>query len=286
MDIARFKISEDTKFRLSDIETEYKGKEITKDEAERLLLENVGKMAMLQDKLYAQDKYALLVIVQGMDTAGKDGMIGHVMSGLNPQGTQVYSFKQPTYEDLNHDYLWRVNKCLPERGHIGIFNRSYYEEVLVVKVHNLIESQGIPHELITSNIWEKRYKHIRNYEEYLVENGIIPIKIFLHISKDEQKKRLLERIDDKEKNWKFSSADLKERGFWDQYQKCYQELIRETGVKHAPWYVVPADDKWYARLVVSEIIIKALKKLKLEYPELMPEQLDALDECRRKLLGE
>jgi PPK2 family polyphosphate:nucleotide phosphotransferase len=240
-------------------------------------------MINLQDKLYAENKYSLLIIFQAMDAAGKDGTIKHVMSGLNPQGTQVNSFKQPSLEELNHDYLWRINKCLPERGKIGIFNRSHYEEVLVVKVHNLIEKEKIPTELITKNIWQQRYSEINGFEKYLFENGTIILKFFLHISKDEQKRRFLKRIDKKSRNWKFSDADLKEREYWDEYQKCYQEAISSTSKKYAPWFIIPADHKWYMRLAVSEIIVDAMKKLPLDYPRLDEEQLKKLDACKEKL---
>jgi PPK2 family polyphosphate:nucleotide phosphotransferase len=247
------------------------------------LAENIEKMAELQDKLYAQDKYAVLIIFQAMDTAGKDGAVKHVMKGLNQQATKVHSFKQPSAEDLDHDYLWRANKNLPERGQIGIFNRSYYEEVLVVKVHDLLKNQQIPTEFITGDIWEKRYSQIRDYEKYLHENGIVVIKFFLHISKEEQKKRLLGRIDDKSKNWKFSAADIKERQYWNDYQKAYQEAIGETSTKHAPWYIIPADKKWFARLAISEVIDQTLENLKLAYPEITKEQKKLLQEYKQTL---
>jgi len=221
-----------------------------------------------------------------MDTAGKDGIIKHVMKGLNPQGTKVHSFKQPSAEDLDHDYLWRANINLPERGQIGIFNRSYYEEVLVVRVHDLVRTQQIPKELISGDIWKNRYRQIRDYEQYLGENGTVIIKIFLHISKEEQKNRLLERIEDKSKNWKFSAADIKERGFWDDYEKAYEEAISETSSNKSPWYIVPANKKWYARLVVSEIIIKTMEQLDLKFPEISKEQTKSLEDYKQKLLGE
>jgi PPK2 family polyphosphate:nucleotide phosphotransferase len=250
------------------------------------LKSNIEEMINLQYKMYADSKYSMLIIFQAMDAAGKDGTIKHVMSGLNPQGTQVYSFKQPSAEELNHDYLWRINKCLPERGKIGIFNRSYYEEVLVVKVHNLIEKEKIPGALITEDIWEQRYRQINDYEKYLYENGTIILKFFLHISKEEQKRRFLKRIDKKSKNWKFSEADLKEREHWDEYQKCYQEAISATSKKYAPWFIIPADNKWYMRLAVSEIIVDAMKKLPLNYPKLNAEQLKQLNICKQKLESE
>jgi PPK2 family polyphosphate:nucleotide phosphotransferase len=267
-----YRIEENSKFNLSKIKTNDSGKIKSKEEAEEQLVKNTHQMMELHEKLYAQDKYAILIIFQAMDTAGKDGAIKHVMSGLNPQGTKVHSFKKPSDEELNHDYLWRANLHLPTRGMIGIFNRSYYEEVLVVRVHDLINTQQIPSELITDKIWDKRFRQIRDYEAYLYENGIIPIKFYLHLSKEEQKNRLLARIDNKDKNWKFSEADMKERGYWDKYQKCNEEMIRETSTKKAPWYVIPADNKWYARLLISKIINKRLEKLNLEYPKLDEEK--------------
>ena len=243
-------------------------------------------MAELQDMLYAQDRYSLLVIFQAMDTAGKDGAIKHVMSGLNPQGTSVHSFKQPSAEELNHDYLWRASKHLPERGQIGIFNRSYYEEVLVVKVHDLIEKQRIPSEFINEHIWNQRYRQITEFEKYLYKNGCVIIKFFLHISKEEQKRRLLARIEDKSKNWKFSEADIKERSFWEKYQKCYEDAIAATSGKYAPWYVIPSDKKWFARLLISMVIVQNLENLKLSYPRVSEEQLEALEKCRKQLSEE
>jgi PPK2 family polyphosphate:nucleotide phosphotransferase len=243
-------------------------------------------MTELQAKLYAQDKYSLLIIFQAMDAAGKDGTIKHVMSGLNPQGTQVSSFKQPSKEELDHGYLWRINKALPERGRIGIFNRSHYEEVLVVRIHDLIKYQKIPDKFNNKNIWKQRYEQINNFEEYLYENGIVIIKFFLHVSKDEQKKRFLERIEDPAKNWKFSSGDIEERKYWDEYQKAYQEAISATSKKHSPWYIIPADRKWFARLAVSEIIVREMKKLKSEFPKLNEEQLQDLEKSKQSLMNE
>jgi PPK2 family polyphosphate:nucleotide phosphotransferase len=286
MDTDKFKIVPDSGFKLSDIKPDDTGKLESKEDAEKSLSGNIEQMAELQNILFAQDKYALLIIFQAMDTAGKDGAIKHVMAGLNPQSTHVHSFKQPSAEELNHDYLWRASKNLPERGQIGIFNRSYYEDVLVVKVHNLVKSQQIPNEFIDNDIWTNRYRQIRDFEEYLHENGIIIMKFFLHISKDEQKKRLLDRIDDKSKNWKFSSADITERKYWEDYQKCYQEAIRETSTKHAPWYVIPANKKWFSRLIISEVIVQTMKKLKLEYPKISDEQRQMLLDCKQKLQEE
>jgi PPK2 family polyphosphate:nucleotide phosphotransferase len=243
-------------------------------------------MRELQSKMYAQDRYSLLLVFQAMDAAGKDGTIKHVMSGVNPQGTQVFSFKQPSSLELDHGYLWRINKALPEKGRIGIFNRSHYEEVLVVRVHNLIRYQKLPEQYINESIWEQRYRQINDFEKYCYENGMIILKFFLHLSKEEQKKRFLSRIDDQSKNWKFSSADLKERGFWNEYQKAYQEAISATSKKHAPWFVIPADKKWFMRLVVSEIIVDAMKKLKPEYPKLSKEQIEQLKKAKEELLKE
>ena len=258
----------------------------SKDDGKDLLEKNIEKMIELQNKLYASDKYSVLIIFQAMDAAGKDSTIKHVMSGLNPQGTQVYSFKQPSKEEMDHGYLWRIYKSLPERGRIGIFNRSHYEEVLVVKVHDLLKFQRIPEELIDKNIWKKRYEQINNFENYLYENGTIVLKFFLHVSKDEQKERFLARINDQTKNWKFSAADLEERKLWDQYQTAYEEAISATSKKHSPWYIIPADKKWFARLLVSEIIVDTLTKLKLKYPELSKEQLADLQKCKESLLAE
>jgi PPK2 family polyphosphate:nucleotide phosphotransferase len=284
MNIDEFVVKKGKKIFLKNFSTNYTGKLKSKKEAVKKLAENKKKMAELQDKLYAHDEYSILIIFQAMDAAGKDSAIKHVMSGLNPQGTQVFSFKQPSKEELDHDYLWRTTKALPERGRIGIFNRSYYEEVLVVKVHNLVKNQKIPSELIDKNIWRNRYKQISNFEDHLFKNGTIVIKFFLHLSKEEQKRRFLKRLDTPSKNWKFSAADLKERKLWDEYQKCYEEAINETSTKNSPWYVVPADNKWFTRLVVSEVIVQKLQKLKMEYPKLNKEQLANLKSYKEQLI--
>ena len=286
MNISEFTIDGKSKFHLSDIKTDSAGTIRSKQEAEKVLLKNILKIQELQGKFYAQDKYSVLIIIQAMDTAGKDGVIKHVMTGLNPQGTEVHSFKQPSAEELNHDYLWRAQKNLPQRGQFGIFNRSYYEELLVVRVHDLIKTEKIPDELVTADIWKQRFRQIKDFEKYLYENGTIITKIFLHISKDEQKKRLLDRINDKSKNWKFSEADIKERGYWDQYQKYYEEIIRKTSTGKAPWYVVPADKKWFARLVISEVLVRTLESLKLKFPSLSRDELKQLEESKQKLMGE
>jgi PPK2 family polyphosphate:nucleotide phosphotransferase len=228
----------------------------------------------------------LLIIFQAMDAAGKDGAIKHVMSGLNPQGTQVHSFKAPSMEELDHDYLWRINKALPEKGRIGIFNRSHYEEVLIVRVHELLKNEKIPQKFITKDIWKMRYKQINNFEQYLYETGTFIVKFFLHISREEQKKRFIERIENPSKNWKFTEDDIKERKFWNNYQKCYQEVISATSEKHAPWYIIPADKKWFARLLISEVIVKTMKSIGLKYPQVDEEQKQNLEKIKEKLLNE
>ncbi|MDG4562141.1 MAG: polyphosphate kinase 2 family protein [Candidatus Competibacter sp.] len=257
-----------------------------KKDARKKLEQNIAELAEYQDILYAQDTYALLLIFQAMDAAGKDGAIKHVMSGVNPQGCQVYSFKSPSAEELDHDYLWRTNKMMPERGRIGIFNRSYYEEVLVVRVHpELLDHQKIP-PAARENIWKRRYDQINNMEKYLSENGVVILKFFLNVSKEEQKKRFLERIDRPEKNWKFSTADAKERAFWDDYQNAYEDCLNRTSTEWAPWFVVPADNKWFTRLTVSEIIVRTLKRLNLRYPEVSEERRQELLEIRKLLEDE
>ena len=286
MNIDNLRVPEDKKVKLKDYKTDVKNFKYSKDEAEELLKEHIEELFEYQAKLYAYDKYALLIVFQAMDAAGKDGAIKHVMSGLNPQGTQVFSFKQPSAEELDHDYLWRVSKSLPRRGHIGIFNRSHYEDVLIVRVHNLLDKNRVPPELIDRDIWKERYRQIRDFEKYIFENGIVPIKFFLHISKEEQRKRFLKRANDPAKNWKISQSDLKERGFWDDYQKCYEDAISATSTNESPWYIVPSDTKRYARLIVSEIILKTFKSLNLKYPKPTKEQLDYIDEYRRILNSE
>ena len=286
MSIENFVVKPNSMIDLSKIKTDDTNSYASKEEAKKDLKKNIKKMISLQEKLYAEDKYSMLLIFQAMDAAGKDGTIKHVMSGLNPQGTQVTSFKQPSTEELNHDYLWRINKALPERGRIGIFNRSYYEEVLVVRVHDLIRNEKIPKDLINNKIWNQRFKEINDFEKYLYDNGIVILKFFLHVSKEEQKKRFLERIDKKSKNWKFSDADIKERQYWNEYQKCYQEAISATSKKHAPWFIIPADHKWFMRLAVSEIIVETMSKLPISYPKLSSEQLKNLAACKTKLESE
>jgi PPK2 family polyphosphate:nucleotide phosphotransferase len=236
--------------------------------------------------LYAQDKWAALVIFQAMDAAGKDGAIKHVMSGINPQGCQVFSFKAPSAEELDHDYIWRYMKCLPNRGHIGIFNRSYYEEVLVVRVHPaVLEKQKIPTSLVNNRIWEERFQDIRNFERYLNRNGIAVVKFFLHVSKDEQKRRFLERADKPEKNWKFSASDMAEREFWDDYQRAFEDLTRNTASKESPWYIVPADTKRFSRVVVAAGIIDTLSNLGLAYPQVDKMKLAEIAKARKALVS-
>lgn len=286
MNINHFLAKPNSKVDLTKIDTAYTAEFQSKVDAKKILKKNIKEMRILQSKLYAQDKYSLLLVFQAMDAAGKDGTIKHVMSGVNPQGTMVYSFKQPSAEELDHGFLWRINKALPERGRIGIFNRSHYEEVLVVRVHNLIKFQKLPEQYANDNIWKQRYRQINNFEKYCYENGIIILKFFLHVSKDEQKKRFLARIEDPAKNWKFSYSDLKERNFWEDYQKFYQEAISATSQKYAPWYIIPADKKWFMRLAVSEIIVNAMKKLKSEYPKLTKEKIEQLKNAKEELLKE
>src|SRR5215831_12535641 len=266
-----FRINKGKDFRLKDVDPDDTldfTKEEHKSRAKEVLASGVRTLAKLQDKLYAQDKWAVLLIFQALDAAGKDGAIKHVMSGVNPQGCQVYSFKSPSAEDLDHDYLWRCMKCLPNRGEIGIFNRSYYEEVLVVRVHpEFLRKEKIPPVLLKKKIWNERFEDIRSFERYLSRNGVVVVKFFLHVSKEEQKRRFLARADEPEKNWKFSASDMAEREHWDEYQDAYEDMIRNTATKHSPWYVVPADNKWFTRVVVGAAVIDTLLSLDLAYPE-------------------
>ncbi|MCG6914111.1 polyphosphate kinase 2 family protein [bacterium BMS3Abin03] len=282
----KYFVKHNEKLNLSKISTSDTNGLKSKKDAESKLTKNIKELAELQAKLYAQDKYAVLIVFQAMDAAGKDGMIKHVMTGLNPQGTQVFSFKQPSKTELDHGYLWRINNSLPEKGRIGIFNRSHYEDVLVVRVHDFIKDQKIPDKFKNGKIWKQRYKQINDFERYLYENGTIILKFFLHISKEEQKKRFLKRINNPTKNWKFSEADLKERTFWNDYQNAYEEALSSTSKSNAPWYVIPSDKKWYARLVVSEIIIRKMKSLKPDFPKLDREKLKALERAKELLLNE
>jgi PPK2 family polyphosphate:nucleotide phosphotransferase len=260
---------------------------VKKKEAQKLLADGILQLAEQQNMLYAQNNYALLIVLQAMDAAGKDGVIKHVMSGVNPQGTQVFSFKAPSTEELDHDYLWRNFKALPERGNIGIFNRSYYEEVLVARVHpEILEHQQLPPHLKDKGIWKRRFAEINNFEEYLVNNGTLVLKFFLNVSKEEQKKRFLERIDRPEKNWKFSSADAKERQRWDDYQAAYEDVLNHTSTKHAPWYVIPADHKWFSRLAVGAVILQTMRDLKLAYPTIGETQKQELLKAKEVLESE
>ncbi len=279
-------IKPNTKVSLEEFSTSDTGSFKSKGDAKDILRENIKKMFSLQNMLYAYDKYSMLIIFQAMDAAGKDGTIKHVMSGLNPQGTQVFSFKQPSVEELDHDYLWRIHKHAPERGRIGIFNRSHYEEVLIVRVHDLIRNQRIPPELINKDIWDVRYREINDFENYLYENGTIILKFFLHVSKEEQKNRFLKRIDTPEKNWKFSASDIDERQYWAKYQEAYAEAISATSKKHSPWFIIPADHKWFMRYAVSQVIVEALERIKMSYPVLSEEQKANLESCKNQLLKE
>ena len=281
-----YRIEDGAKFRLKDFDPEDTGQIDSKEEAERLLAAGITSLAELQDKLYAQNCWAVLLIFQAMDAAGKDGAIKHVMSGVNPQGVQVYSFKTPSTEELDHDYLWRTSQRLPGRGRIGIFNRSYYEEVLVVRVHpEVLKNERIPPSLVTKDIWEERFQDIHCFERYLGRNGIIVRKFFLNISKKEQKRRFLARLDHPEKNWKFSSADVRERQYWKDYMKAYEDMIVNTATGKAPWYVVPADNKWFTRVVVAAAIVETLEDLKVSYPTVDPEKRKELQAARAMLEG-
>jgi PPK2 family polyphosphate:nucleotide phosphotransferase len=288
MKTKQFQVEAGKKLNLKKHKTDSTGDYKSKEEAVADLEKNVERLAKLQDILYAQNQHALLIIIQALDAAGKDGLIKHVMTGLNPQGCQVFSFKAPSSEELDHDFLWRASKSLPERGRLGIFNRSYYEEVLVVRVHqNFLQNQPLPSKVKSDKkIWEKRFEDIKNFEKYLSRNGVHVLKFFLNVSKDEQKKRFLERIETPEKNWKFSAQDVKEREFWDDYQKVYAEALEATSTEKSPWYVIPADNKWFTRVAVSEIICEKLESLGLEYPKLSDAQMAELAECKKTLESE
>ena len=283
-----FRITNGKDFRLKKIDpadTLEWGKD-DKDEAQEALEGGVELLTKLQDELYANDRWAVLLIFQAMDAAGKDGAIKHVMSGVNPQGCEVTSFKSPSAEELDHDYLWRCAKRVPERGRIGVFNRSYYEETLVVRVHpEFLESQRLPTTVNTKKFWKQRFDDINNFERYLTNNGVVILKFFLHVSKKEQKERFLARIDDPAKNWKFSMKDVKEREHWDDYMHAYEQTVRHTATEHAPWYVVPADTKWFTRLVVALAIVQRLSTLDLSYPKLNPEELKELEAAKQALLS-
>jgi PPK2 family polyphosphate:nucleotide phosphotransferase len=286
------RVKEGKKFSLvRDFETDYDHKMITKDEGQAILEEGVKNLAILQDKLYAHNQYSVLIVLQAMDAAGKDGIIKHVLTGLNPSGVKVASFKTPSKDELDHDYFWRHAKQLPSRGEVGIFNRSHYENVLVTRVHpEYILNENLPSirsvKDINKKFWQDRYRQINRWEKNLAENGTIILKIFLHVSKDEQKKRFLERIDNQEKNWKFSVADAQERKHWDAYMEAYEEMLSATSTDHAPWYVLPADDKWFTRLCMGAIVYFEFEKLGLEYPAVSEEQKRKLAEVKEELLGE
>ena len=287
MKVKRFEARSGRGFRLSahdPADTKGIGSKV---EAEAQLAESTATMRELQERLYAQDRWSLLIVLQAMDAAGKDSTIKHVMSGLNPQGCEVHSFKAPSEEELDHDFLWRTSVRLPRRGHIGLFNRSYYEEVLVVRVHpEILARQKVPSGLVTKRVWDDRFEDINQYEGYLARNGTVIRKIFLHVSKEEQRRRFLARLEQPEKQWKFSMHDVEERKLWRKYMRVYEEAIRATSTTHAPWYIVPADHKWFSRLVVSRIIIEALEGLGLEFPALDPAQTRELAEVRRALESE
>ncbi len=283
----RFCIKDGRKFRLADIDpSDTCGIDIEKSEAKALLAKGAKRLAELQERLYAENQWAILVVLQGLDAAGKDSVIKHVMSEVNPQGCDVHSFKAPSQLELDHDFLWRASLVLPRRGHIGIFNRSYYEEVLVVRVHpEFFERQGLPPKLITKNLWQERYEDINAFELHLARNGIAPLKFFLHVSHEEQRKRLLERLDDPAKQWKFNAADVGESKLWDQYMGAYEEMVRGTATETAPWHVVPADHKWFSRLVVAAAIVERLETIDPKFPKLDEAELRDIAALRAALSG-
>ena len=283
----RFRIESGRGFRLKDFDPADTHGFKSKQKAEDRLAHDIDRLSELQQKLYAQDRWALLVVLQAMDAAGKDGTVKHVMSGVNPEGCDVVSFKTPTPEELDHDYLWRTTLRLPERGRIGIFNRSYYEDVLILRVHpEMIETNKLPPSLVSGKVWKERYEDINAYERHLARNGTVILKFFLHLSREEQLKRFLARLDHPQKNWKFSLADVRERGYWKKYQKAYEEAIRATATRRAPWYVVPADHKWFSRLVVAAAIVEQLEELHLAYPVLDKDKRRELAAAKETLLGE
>jgi PPK2 family polyphosphate:nucleotide phosphotransferase len=280
----KFRVDRGKHFRLKDYDPADTGHWKSKEHAGEALQEGIARTAELQDKLYAQNNWALLLIFQAMDAAGKDGAIKHVMSGVNPQGCEVHSFKVPSEEELQHDFLWRSYRVLPERGHIGVFNRSYYEEVLVVRVHpEILKTQRTPPSLVTDSIWDERFEDICCLEQHMARSGTVIRKFFLHLSRQEQKKRFLKRLEEPEKNWKFSVGDVRERKCWDDYQQAYEDMIRNTATKHAPWYIVPADNKWFTRLVISTVIVDTLESLDLQYPKLDAQKKKELEAARKQL---
>jgi PPK2 family polyphosphate:nucleotide phosphotransferase len=283
---AKFRVDKGKHFRLKDYDPADTGHWKSKEHSDEELQQGILRTAELQDKLYAQNRWALLLIFQAMDAAGKDGIIKHVMSGVNPQGCQVYSFKQPSELELQHDFLWRTTRDLPERGHIGIFNRSYYEEVLVVRVHpKILDGEKLPAPLVGKKIWDERFEDIRCFERHMARSGTVIRKFFLHVSKKEQKNRFLARLDQPEKNWKFSASDIHERKYWDDYQNAYAEMIENTASEHAPWYVVPADNKWFTRLVVSAVVVETLESLDLAYPKVEDAKRRELAAAKKVLLA-
>ena len=282
--VKSYRVEDGKHFRLEDFDPADTGEWTSAEEAKVQLQKDIARMEELQAKLYAQDQWALLLVFQALDAAGKDGTIKHVMSGVNPEGCQVYSFKKPSDVELQHDFLWRTTRQLPERGHIGIFNRSYYEEVLVVRVHSAaLQAEKVPQSLVTKDIWKERLEDIRGFERHLARNGTIVRKFFLHLSKKEQKQRFLARLDEPEKHWKFSEADVHEREYWDDYQEAFEDMIRHTASKHAPWYVVPADHKWFTHLVVAAAIVETLEELKLSYPKVDAAKLKEIRDARKLL---
>ncbi len=282
-----FRIEDGSQFRMKDFDPAETLGLKSKEHAKETLERGIARLAELQEMLYAQDQWGILVILQAMDAAGKDSTIKHVMSGINPQGCQVHSFKSPSAEELEHDFLWRTSRLLPERGKIGIFNRSYYEEVLVVRVHpEMFAGEKIPARLVSDKIWKERFESINAFEQYLAENGFVVLKFYLHLSKKEQKRRFLERLDEPAKNWKFSMNDVLERQHWEKYMQAYEDVIRNTSTKHAPWYVVPADHKWFSRLVVAEALIDAMENLNLSFPKMDSEKQKELKKARAALEGE
>lgn len=287
IDLPDLRVRPGSKVRLKSIDTDSTGSYESKETAQKHLRKGVEELRRMQEMLYAQDQQALLLVFQAMDGAGKDSTIEHVMSGVNPQGCQVFSFKSPSSEELDHDFLWRTARCLPERGRIGIFNRSYYEETLVVRVHpEYLEKQRLPRELATDRIWDNRFEDIRNWEKYLSRNGTVVRKFYLHVSKDEQKRRFLARLEEPEKNWKFQAGDVKERALWDEYQRAYEDMLGATSTNYAPWHIIPADHKWFARLAVADIIIDTLRSMKLHYPKISKETRAGLDAAKQTLESE
>jgi PPK2 family polyphosphate:nucleotide phosphotransferase len=280
----QFRVDPDGKVKLKDRDPADTAGFESKQDAKQRLVEGIKRLRDLQERLYAYDRWALLLIFQAMDAAGKDSTIEHVMSGVNPQGCQVFSFKQPSAEELDHDYLWRTSRCLPERGRIGVFNRSYYEEVLVVRVHQgILAAEKLPPPLIDEDIWKRRFKEINTFERYLAHNGVAIVKFYLHVSKEEQRRRFLARLDQPEKNWKFSLGDAKEREHWDDYMDAYEDMLRHTSTEEAPWYVIPADHKWFTRMAVADIVVSTLEKLKPEFPTITEEKRRELEAARKAL---